>query len=86
LSCEGSGDKTGKTICLFLSPEIGPTTRMLGLSLLYGWIKTPFVLALISSERRSFGANLKPSGNTKTEPTFNDPRFPLAVTCFTEVS
>ena len=49
--CAGSGERTGKTISRFLSPEIGPTTRIFDFVLLYGWIKTPFVLALNKVDR-----------------------------------
>ena len=85
----GSGDKTGKTISLstpFLSPATGPTTKMFGFSLLYGWTKRPFVLAFISGVRRSFGASWKPSGRIKTEPTLIVCLLPSPPICLTEVS
>ena len=82
----GSGDRIGKTISLFLSPAIGPTTKMFVFSLLYGCTNTPLVFALISAEIRSLGANLKPSGRIKTAPTLRGPLVPPAVICLTEVS
>ena len=43
---------------------------------------TPLFFALTSSERRLFGANLKPSGKITTAPTFKPPLLPFAKTCF----
>jgi hypothetical protein len=40
----------------------------------------------MSSEIRSLGASVKPSGKIKTEPTFSPLLVPAAEICFTEVS
>jgi hypothetical protein len=69
-----------------LSPGIGPTTNIFGFEALYVEIVTPLVSSFSSAESLSFGANVKPSGNIKTAPTFKDPFVPSPVTCLTDKS
>ena len=82
----GLGEIIGNINSWCVLPEIGPTTKMLSNSVLYGEIKTPFVFSLIFCEIWFLGASLKPFGKIKIPPTFKSVFLPFALICFFVVS
>ena len=82
----GLGASIGKVIFWFLSPGIGPTTKIFCFDVLYGEIFIFLVSSFSSSDNLSFGASVKPYGKIITAPTFKDPFVPSPVTCFNDKS
>ena len=85
-SFSGSGATTGKISSWCFFPAIGPTTRILSNSVLYGEIKTPLFFCFTSSGIWLFGANLKPFGKITIPPTFKSAFLPFAPICWRDVS
>jgi hypothetical protein len=77
----GSGATTGKISSWCVLPAIGPTTKILSNSVLYGEINTPLFFALTSGEICFLEANLNPLGKIKIPPTFKSAGLPSALIC-----